>query len=220
MNWRVARSLDVFLAQLNAARPRRSRASDGSIGDASHQSRKSDHNPWYGPGIVTARDVTHDPAGGVDIAAVTAELVATRDPRIKYVIANGRILDSRPGNHPWTWMPYSGPNPHRHHFHLSVVASPACDDTRPWGLPMFGGRTTGTPENPETLRRGSMGPAVLQLQRTLNHRYPSYSHLTEDGVYGVATESVVREFQRRSGLTPDGIAGPATRARLGAVSVR
>jgi hypothetical protein len=218
MNWRVARSLDAFLAQLNAARPRRSKASDGSIGDPSHQSRNSDHNPWYGPGIVTARDFSHDPGAGVDIAVVTAELVATRDPRIKYVIANGRIVDSRAGNNPWTWMPYSGPNPHRHHFHLSVVASPACDDTRPWRLPIFG--STAGPESTEMLRRGSTGPAVLDLQRTLNRLYPSYSHLAEDGIYGAATESVIREFQRRSGLTPDGIAGHATRARLGVVPVR
>ena len=44
MAWRVARSLDVLLGQLNALAPERSKASDGSIGDAAHASRSSDHN--------------------------------------------------------------------------------------------------------------------------------------------------------------------------------
>lgn len=145
MTWRVARSLDVLLRQFNAYSPNRSKASDGSIGDAAHASRASDHNPWYGPGIVTARDFTHDPAHGMDIDKITDELVATRDPRIKYVIANGLILDSRPGNNPWRWVRYTGTNPHTKHFHLSVMASPICDDTRPWNLPMFGGRPTPPP---------------------------------------------------------------------------
>jgi hypothetical protein len=218
-SWRVARSLDVFLAQLNAARPQRSKASDGSIGDANHQNRNSDHNPWYGPGIVTARDFTHDPASGVDIADVTAELAATRDPRIKYVIANDRIIDSRPGNNPWTWMAYHGPNPHRLHFHLSVVATPACDDQRPWDVSMFGRAPSPHSTPSGVLTRGSAGPAVRELQRCLNHRYPAYTHLTEDGEYGPATEAAVREFQRRSGLPADGVAGPATLAALGLVSV-
>lgn len=139
MAWRVARSLDVLLHQINERFPNRSKASDGSIGDAAHASRASDHNPWYGPGIVTARDYTHDPAHGVDIARLSDELAASRDPRIKYVICNRLILDSRPGNNPWRWMPYHGSNPHTKHLHLSVVDSPLCDDTRPWNLPMLGG---------------------------------------------------------------------------------
>lgn len=137
-NWRVARSLDVLLDQINRAFPGRSTASDGSIGDANHQNRDSDHNPWYGPGIVTARDFTHDPANGLDIDAFTDELAASRDPRIKYIIANSLILDSRPGENPWTWMPYHGSNPHTSHLHLSVMDNPICDDASPWNLPSLG----------------------------------------------------------------------------------
>lgn len=132
--WRVARSLDTLLGQLNAAAPRRSKASDGSIGDAAHASRDSDHNPWYGPGVVTARDYTHDPAGGLDCQWLAGALVASRDPRIKYVIYNRRICDSRPGSNPWAWMPYSGTNPHTKHLHLSVMDNASCDDTRGWSL--------------------------------------------------------------------------------------
>lgn len=90
---------------------------------------------------MTARDFTHDPKAGVDIDRISDELAASRDPRIKYVIANGLILDSRPGNSPWRWMPYYGSNPHTKHLHLSVMDNASCDDTRPWNLPMLGGAT-------------------------------------------------------------------------------
>jgi hypothetical protein len=145
MAWRVARSLDVLLDQLNRRYPNRSKASDGSIGDTNHLAQgweDSDHNPWYplpAGGIVTARDFTHDPAHGVDIDRLSDELAASRDPRIKYIIANGLILDSRPQFNPWQWVRYTGSNPHDHHLHLSVMDNPSCDDPRPWDLPMLRG---------------------------------------------------------------------------------
>jgi hypothetical protein len=157
MTWRVARSLLVLRDQINAAWPDRSRVSDGTIGDAAHATRDSDHNPWLvigGTGVVTAMDITHDPAHGVDIDRITDELAASRDPRIKYVIANGFILDSRPGHNPWRWMPYGGSNPHTKHFHLSVLPE-ACDDPRPWALPSLRGTTLEddmTPEQDAILR--------------------------------------------------------------------
>jgi hypothetical protein len=55
------------------------------------------------------------------------------------VIANGWIMDTRPAYNPWRWMRYNGSNPHTSHVHLSVVATPACDDTRRWNVPMLGG---------------------------------------------------------------------------------
>lgn len=137
MAWRVARSLLVLRDQLDRRYPDRSKLSDGTIGDAAHATRDSDHNPWYGPGIVSAMDITHDPAHGVDIDRITDELAASRDPRIKYVIANRLIMSGAAGPSPWLWKPYTGPNPHTKHFHLSVVAAPLCDDTRPWDLPSF-----------------------------------------------------------------------------------
>lgn len=129
MAWRVARCLDQLLAQLNQLAPNRDKSSDGSIGDAAHASRDSDHNPWYGPGIVTARDFTHDPADGLDCQWLADTLVRSGDPRIKYIIWNRRIWQSNTG-----WKPYNGPNPHTKHLHLSAVASALCDDPRPWNL--------------------------------------------------------------------------------------
>lgn len=65
------------------------------------------------------------------------------------------------------------------------------------------------------LQQGSTGTAVRSLQARLNRDYPAYSHLTVDGQYGPATTAVVREFQKRAGLSADGIAGPKTLAKLG-----
>ncbi|MFD1044658.1 peptidoglycan-binding protein, partial [Kibdelosporangium lantanae] len=82
------------------------------------------------------------------------------------------------------------------------------------GHPGSGPGGGGTATRP-TLKRGSTGPAVRDLQTRLNTSYPAYSHLAVDGTYGPATEQVVKEFQRRSGLTVDGVVGPHTWARLG-----
>lgn len=130
MNWRVARSLEVLRDQINAAYPHRNKASDGTIGDAAHAASASDHNP-DGGGVVRALDITHDPDHGCDIDLITDELVASRDPRISYLIANSLITGPSYG---WVWDPYDGTDPHTNHFHLSVVADERADDPRPWSI--------------------------------------------------------------------------------------
>lgn len=62
-----------------------------------------------------------------------------------------------------------------------------------------------------TLRTGAKGPAVTALQRQLAD---NGHDVTADGVFGLGTKVKVTAFQRAKGLTPDGIAGPATWARL------
>lgn len=131
-SWRVARSLDALLAQINAHAPRRSKRSDGSIGDAAHSARASDHNP-DGRGIVHARDFTHDPKGGFDAHAFADRLAAAGDRRVKYIISRGRIHNpSIDGRGTGRWRRYTGSNPHNQHVHVSVVYSRLEDDTSPW----------------------------------------------------------------------------------------
>ncbi len=71
-----------------------------------------------------------------------------------------------------------------------------------------------TPEYPGTsLKVGSTGPAVLQIQKCLNNiskTYPSIPKLTEDGKFGSGTQSAVIAFQKIFGLTQDGIVGPTS----------
>ncbi|WP_414687819.1 peptidoglycan-binding domain-containing protein [Mycobacterium sp.] len=47
------------------------------------------------------------------------------------------------------------------------------------------------------VREGTEGAGVKELQARLNREHPAYSKLAEDGIFGPATEAVVREFQHR-----------------------
>lgn len=67
-----------------------------------------------------------------------------------------------------------------------------------------------TPAQFPTLQRGDRGPGVLALQMFLVKNYPSYARFTATGFFGDATKAAVTEFQRRSGLTADGVVGPRT----------
>ena len=65
--------------------------------------------------------------------------------------------------------------------------------------------------NTDLLRKGDTGAAVKLLQHRLNILG---WRLTEDGIWGVQTDSAVRGYQYRAGLTVDGIVGAKTRAVL------
>ena len=66
----------------------------------------------------------------------------------------------------------------------------------------------------ETLSKyGSRGSEVTQIQTKLK-RWGYYSG-NIDGIYGTQTVNAVKYFQRKNGLTADGIAGPATLKAMG-----
>lgn len=145
MTWRVAHALggrgdEGLLGEVNASAPQRSKASDGAIGDPRHSARVSDHNPCRCCRVVCARDFTHDPAGGFD-SYVFAEWLRGRvragEPRVRYVISNGRIFSGRGQSHAaGAWRPYTGANKHAHHVHVSVRHGPDYyDNAAPWGWP-------------------------------------------------------------------------------------
>jgi len=66
---------------------------------------------------------------------------------------------------------------------------------------------------PTVLRLGSSGEQVRTLQSKLK-QWGYYSG-SVDGVFGSQTQEAVKYFQRRNGLTADGIVGSATAAALG-----
>lgn len=165
MAWRLAGSLVTFRDQLNTMYPNRNKASDGTIGDAAHQAEgsASDHNPWYvrdGIGVVTAIDITHDPINGLSVDALSDQLAASRDPRIKYIIANNQIMVPSQG---WNWQQYDGTDPHTSHVHLSVVPT-LCDQTKAWDL-----KEEDMPE-----------PISLEGARLLAFTFRGYNGITQD----------------------------------------
>ena len=213
--------------------PRRSRASDGIMGDARHQKTKSDHN------MGNAFDVTHDPGSGCDGDYIAA--CAIRDPRVKYIIFNHRIWNKQRGDK--NWRPYHGRNAHTHHCHVSVLAG-SRNDTRPWewapGGKNLAAMTSGgthtpapqpqphkDPKAPSTsakkkdapgpidrrpfpgtpLQRGMRGEIVQVVQERLKRlRW----ELHPDGLFGEDTERIVRAFQKRHDLHVDGVIGRRT----------
>ena len=63
------------------------------------------------------------------------------------------------------------------------------------------------------LRQGSTGSLVRTVQTKLKNW--GYYTGTVDGVYGAQTVAAVKYFQRKNGLTADGVVGNATAAKLG-----
>lgn len=128
MTWRLARSLDVLGHEVDAMWPNRSRSADGTIGDASHQSRgsASDHNP-NSAGVVRARDIT---AKGIDVRWLREHIrsmARNGHPALAtgaYLISDRQIATANKG---WEWRPYGGSNPHNHHMHVSVTTRPGAD---------------------------------------------------------------------------------------------
>lgn len=203
---RLARSLVTLIDDVTQKFPGRNTRNDGTIGDLAHQNRVSDHNPAIhegGLGIVTALDITHDPAHGFDAGAFAESLRQNRDRRIKYVIFNGRIFSSK--QDAWEWRPRNkGRGDHSEHVHVSVLGDPALfDDTSPWQYDLSGAVMTGRVTSfPPKLKRGDTGPAVHDLQNLLG--------VASDGVFGEETENAVRAFQQKHDLFVDGIVGSHT----------
>ena len=65
---------------------------------------------------------------------------------------------------------------------------------------------TASPAQAGALKRGAKGPRVAFVQKVLG--------LHVDRIFGTQTKRAVKRFQRRHGLTADGIVGPATWSAL------
>lgn len=211
MSWRVARAIDTLRKQINEIAPNRSKAADGTIGDAAHAARKSDHNP-NAAGIVCAIDITHDPARGMSAEVYANKLRLGGDPRINYIIWNKKIA-----NVGGQWRPNKG---HTQHFHVSLKQNPKLyDDPTPFnlGADVVLPEVTSveafkpTPKWP-TLQKGSTGAEVVKLQELLA---AGGSKLTIDGIFGSGTKTAVIAFQKAKGLGADGIVGFYTWKALG-----
>jgi hypothetical protein len=216
--WHLAPSLIALEAEVDKRWPKRSRVSDGSIGDQAHAARSSEHNP--------DRDADGMPNGAVSAIDITATNNTLREavlkaaigsPRVWYVINRGSIWSR---THGWEKRDYDGSNPHTNHIHISLAQTKrAHDDTSSWGIaetePV---KPAATPDETidgavarpapkakvlPTLSRGDTGDYVAFLQRFLAVK-PAI------GQFGPRTARAVRRYQRSRGLTVDGVVGPNT----------
>lgn len=209
MSWHLAPSLVQFRAEVDKKWPKRSKKSDGTIGDTSHAARKSDHNP-NGRGSVNAIDITYP---GVDPDIIIAAV--KKHPSAAYVIFNRHIYSA---TNKWVKEPYTGASPHTEHLHISIKQSVKAEQS---DVKWFGAvakkapakKPTAKPKIPAypgagKLKVGSKVPAVKVVQTALGN--PVTGTLT------AADVADVKRFQRlRPKLWPaDGVIGPKTYASL------
>ncbi len=136
-SWHLAPSLAQLRREINTRWPSRDKTSDGTIGDAAHSARASDHNP-NSRGSVNAIDIDED---GIDAWGLVALLIT--DPRVYYVIYEGRIWQRKHGFVP---RPYAGINAHRKHVHVSIIQSVAAEqNTTPWSVAKIGASSSVKP---------------------------------------------------------------------------
>jgi len=81
-------------------------------------------------------------------------------------------------------------------------------------MEVFGGKVdlkavpvTEDSDTPPVLKKGSKGEWVKKMQKVLG--------ATQDGDFGPGTEKAVKAWQEKNGLTPDGVVGPKTLAKMG-----
>ena len=179
-------------------------------------------------GVVRAIDITDDPGGGLSCEALAEALRSARDRRVKYVIWNHRMFSSY-GNskrQAWQWGEYTGPNPHAHHIHISILPDAGADsDTADWTV--IGGPSTGkqsrTPTQPskDATPKTPTSPTedLAAMMPKLDLRNAADTPVKEAGVRqlqglllaaGYGPDGLIGE----NGC-PDGSAGSGTRPVLG-----
>ncbi len=137
---RQAYSLDVLMREVDAHAPRRSKASDGGQASPEHSKANPDSDHEALDGVAwTARDITDDPAGGLDGSDLfhrILNLMREGHPALRsgsYLIHNRKIVSFDRLDE--GLRDYDGYNAHRQHVHVSVSdARSGYDSTRPWNL--------------------------------------------------------------------------------------
>jgi hypothetical protein len=151
-------------AEADQIAPKRSKRSDGIIGDAAHASRESDHNP-DARGVVHAIDITHDPAAGFNARAEAENLrqrcQRAQEHRCKYVVSyddtrKRDIIASASRDllgAPWGWR-YQSTADHSTHMHISILTGVAVE------------QSTGPMLRPELFMEGPVAGTIVDACAT------------------------------------------------------
>jgi hypothetical protein len=139
MKPKLSKSVIQFREQADDAYPNRDRSSDGTLGDARHSAKKSDHNPCVRTGYVRAFDLDASLDGKDATAHYLADQIRTHaksSKRIAYVIFNKKIASKRTL---WRWVKYRGTNPHTKHIHISFTQA-GDEDRSFFQIPLLGAK--------------------------------------------------------------------------------
>jgi hypothetical protein len=197
--WYLNRALSGFREAVNARWPRRDKSSDGTIGDAAHAARSSDHNPDP-DGSVDAWDMDVD---GVDVELL--KQVFEDHESAAYWIHNDQIAFRVEGWRRKSYA-YAGPGRNRHtkHVHWNTRSSYEAS-TKPWIIP------TPVVSKPAPGRPGSGVLHTLTKEPCMQTAF-----ITVDGssqIFSMFDNGVIRETtlpewtfreQLGGGLGPDG----------------
>lgn len=241
MIWFLNRFLASWRTAITKKYPKRTKASDGTIGDLRHQAESfSEHNPDK-DGSVDAWDMdvnilgSSNPTGSAAELAELEKLIKAfqRLPESQLWIHNRVIANRDVGN--WQRRPYHGVNPHDHHVHwqsrnsmekVAVNADVLGDSVvsainNPLRLVAHTTSTApkwaaGSGDAYDVSDAGKYIAGVEKAQRRLRERGWK---ITVDGHYGPGTERIVKAFQKEKGLKADGKLGPKTWASLWATPI-
>lgn len=206
VQWYVDQGLAKLIAQWKAKFPD---AVVYTIGDASHASRDSEHNPepqGTEPGAdygeVDAADfMKGNGVTAADLQELRDQLVAHRDARLWYVIWNHKITSSV--TEPWVERPYTGSDPHTGHVHVSVndkfdnnPASWKLEDEMYGTIPLDGKVTSAVKYGDDDAAHGGFD-AVRRVQALLKLLQDSKVEI--DGVYGPQTRNALKGLMVRVG---------------------
>ncbi len=198
----LAANLANLRREIDKHFPARDHRSDGWIGDAAHQKRRSDHNP-DGRGVVHAIDVDRD---GIDPKLLVRLAIA--HPTTQYVIFDRTIWSRSRAFKP---RRYTGTNPHTEHVHVSGRHGREFEtNQQPWGL-ANAPKLAPPPPVPGVQKPGSRtlkltqprlrGVDVRFIQRFIGERQCGPA----DGIFGPKTEAGVRFYQKLRGIPVNGI---------------
>lgn len=231
--WHFCKAGVALRTELNLRFPGRDKASDGTIGDAAHDNRVSDHNP-DASGSVNALDFDRDVyIGDVErsrkaIYEVIEYLISipAAQNRLAYIIYEARIWQNPAVFKTGGWLPYNGKNSHKIHGHFSFRRGSFAADGSPWFQPIAGPITPPpvivppAPVNPEPkpVRRefpqvalwedGDFGEvSVKALQLVLPRTYSDNVPLRIDGDFGIVTKKAVQRWLKTLGYYKGNIDG-------------
>jgi hypothetical protein len=214
---RLAPSLARLTGERNFRYPKHDTWSDGWLGDTSHATRFSDHNP-DASGWVHAIDLDatmqHEMGSGeIGDLLIAVLLKQARAGKLRgvahYFIYKGRIYTSESG---FAGHIYTGSNQHDSHVHISIHRT---SGARAWSGLWGVSRAVDLSQirNRESVNNDDWRVVQRGLNRVLK------DNVEVDGVAGRETREAIKRLQKRLGNKQTGIPGRELIRHIGCIPI-